>query len=417
MIKEYDFDAIVDRRGTNSVKWAPDAIRSICGNPDAEPFWVADMDLASPVEIRKALEEVVALGAYGYPKFTDNEEIFAQWAKRRHDWDVDPKQVTICQGMLGSIAMLTELMTGENDGVIVPLPAYQPFLRLVKNYRRKLVPWHLRYDPESASFSADLKEFERLCSDPSNTLLVFCSPHNPSGIVWSKEVLTQIAEIAAKNNVVVISDEIHSDLAFFEETHVPFNSVAKQAGCKAVTCMAPSKTFNIAGEHFSVTVFDDPSLQAAFKKRQAQLFATEPALLSGTAARAGYLHGFDWLTQLRCHLQENVRFMDAYCKERIPEIKVVVPHASFICFLDCEQILPMAQADVDRNPGLYDPAISPAGGVLSRFFGIRAGIAVNDGTWFGGDDFRQFVRFNYGTSRAAVEHALKNIEHAVAAMR
>ncbi len=417
MGKAYDFDTPVNRRGTISVKWAEDAIQSICGNPDADPFWVADMDLRSPEEVKAALAEAAGLGVYGYPHFTDTADLFVEWARKRHDWAVDPKQVSVCQGLLGSIALLTEILTKETDGIIIPVPAYQPFLRLVKNYNRKLAPWHLAYDSKAAKFSLNFAELETLCADPTNTLLVFCSPHNPAGIVWDKETLYKLAEIAAKHGVTVISDEIHSDLAFEGERHVPFNIVAREAGCKAVTCMAPSKTFNIAGEHFSITIFNDQKLKKTFEQRQSQLFATEPSLLSGTAARAGYAHGYDWLMQLRKYLKDNVCFIDAFCKERIPEIKVVMPHASFICFLDCENLLPLVETDAAKNPDLYDPEKSPAGGLMSRFFGMRAGIAVNDGTWFGGDDYRRFVRFNYGTSRSVIEAALIKIEAAVKALR
>lgn len=417
MGRTYDFDTPVNRRGTISVKWAGDAIQNICGNPEAEPFWVADMDLHSPIEVKEALEQAAGLGVYGYPHFTDNEELFTAWAKKRHGWNVAPEQVAVCQGLLGSISLLTEILTRENDGIIIPVPAYQPFLRLVKNYGRKFAPWHLVYDPQAAMFSLDFEELEALCAEPSNTLLVFCSPHNPAGIVWDRETLSKIAEITAKHGVSVISDEIHSDLAFEGEHHVPFNVVAREAGCKAVTCMAPSKTFNIAGEHFSIAVFDDQNLKRAFEKRQNQLFATEPSLLSGTAARAGYAHGYDWLMQLRKYLKDNVSFIDTFCKERIPEIKVVMPHASFICFMDCGDLLPLVETDAIRHPDVYDAAKSPAGGSLSRFFGMRADIAVNDGTWFGGDAYRRFVRFNYGTSRAVVESALLKIEAAVNALR
>lgn len=417
MGETYDFDTPVSRKGTLSVKWDEKAIQGICGNPEAEPFWVADMDLRSPTEVKDALCKAAQLGVYGYPDFTGNEELFAAWALKRHGWKVDPSDVTICQGLLSSIALLTELVTKESDGIIIPVPAYQPFLRLVKNYNRKLAPWHLVYDSQTAKFSLDFEEFERLCADPQNTLLVFCSPHNPAGIVWDREVLLKIAQIAAKHGVTVVSDEIHCDLAFEGEHHVPFNVVAKEAGCKAVTCMAPSKTFNIAGEHFSVVIFDDAELQKAFVKRQEQLFATEPSLLSGTAARAGYEHGYEWLAQLRGYLRDNVKFIDTFCKDRIPQMKVVMPQASFICFIDCAGLLPLVEEDAKKNPTLYDPTNSPSGGLLSRFFGVRTKVAVNDGTWFGGEAYKQFVRFNYGTSRSVIEQALLRVEAAVRALQ
>lgn len=404
-----NFDLVVNRKGTLSVKWNRDAIASICGNPDAEPFWVADMDFTVAQAIKDAVVEAAETGVYGYPHFDGNKEAFCSWAKERHDWNVSPDHVVICQGVLSSIALLTEQLTAKGDGIIVPMPAYQPFIRIVQGLERNLVRWPLLYDKETHTFSADWDSFAKLCE--TNKLVLFCNPHNPSGIEFGADDLTRLCTIAKEHGTVIICDEIHADLAFGK--HIPLPLIASQCGAKAITCMAPSKTFNIAGEHFSVVVTEDKEIREGLEKRKAQLFCGETSYFSTTAAITAYKNGFSWLMELLPYLQENISFIDTYFKEQVPELVFIKPHASFIGFIDCAGILPLVEADAKAHPELYDPKESPAGGIMSRFFGQRASVAVNDGTWFGGEEYRQFVRFNYGVRKENIVHAMERIKLAV----
>lgn len=404
-----NFDKKTDRRGTLSVKWNRKAIKSIAADEEAEPFWVADMDFTVAHQIAEEAVKTAEAGIYGYPHVEDKQAVFCSWAKKRHNWEVESKQVIISPGMLTSISLLTEILTSEGDGVIVPFPAYQPFMRIVRNHNRNLLTWPLLYDEHTQQFSLDWDAFEVLCEQAK--LLIFCSPHNPSGIAFSEEELTRLSVTAKNHGVAIVCDEIHADLSFGK--HHPLLPLASAVGCTAVTCMAPSKTFNIAGEHYSVTVFEDDSLKKTFLKRLEQLFLTETSFFSTTVALAAYEHGYQWLMDLLVYLQGNVELIDQYCNLYIPQIKLVKPKASFITFLDCKELLPLIEKDAQDNPELYDPKNSPSGGLLSRFFGIRAQVALNDGTWFGGEAYRQFVRFNYGTQREAVESALKRMDQAV----
>ncbi|WP_320129472.1 aminotransferase class I/II-fold pyridoxal phosphate-dependent enzyme [uncultured Sphaerochaeta sp.] len=406
---KYDFDKPVNRKGTLSVKWNEQAIQSITGVKDAEPFWVADMDFTAAPEIINQVALATQTGTYGYPHFSGIQELFCEWAKKRHHWEVQPQEVVICLGMLNSIAMLTELLTAPGDGIIVPLPAYQPFLKIVNNQKRTLLRWPLVYDKEAHTFALDWEAYETLCKQAK--LLLFCSPHNPSGLEFSEEELEKLCRIARDNQVTIICDEIHGDLSF--GAHHPLLPIALKNGCQAITCMAPSKTFNIAGEHFSVAVIENQELRNNFKRRMEQLFLGEPSFFSTTVATNAYRYGYDWLLELLSYLQENIEFMDTYCKQHIPQLHVIKPQASFIGFIDCNEILPLVELDAQANPDLYQSSRSPMGGLLSRFFGIRAKIAVNDGTWFGGEDYRGFIRFNYGTQRKSIEKAWKRIEEAV----
>ncbi|MFA6844919.1 MAG: aminotransferase class I/II-fold pyridoxal phosphate-dependent enzyme [Sphaerochaetaceae bacterium] len=405
----YNFDAKIDRKGTLSVKWNEKAIASICGNPDAEPFWVADMDFTASPEIQREVTKAAQKGIYGYPHFDGNREVFCSWAKLRHNWEVEPSEVIICQGLLTSLAMLTETLTNEGEGVIIPMPAYQPFVRIVNNLKRKLVRWPLLFSETTHTFSLDWETFEKLCENTK--LLIFCSPHNPTGLEFSIEELTKLCLIAKKHEVTILCDEIHGDLSF--GTHTPLLSIARKTGTRCATCMAPSKTFNIAGEHFSVVVTDDIPIKEALCGRMSQLFVSETSFFSTTAAITAYKEGFPWLMQLLPYLKGNIDLIDSYFKAHIPSLTFIRPDASFIGLIDCQGILPKVERDAVMNPELYDSRLSPNGGLLSRFFGQRAKVAVNDGTWFGGDEYRQFVRFNYGVRRENIKVALQRIEMAV----
>lgn len=407
------FSQEVNRKGTLSVKWSPQAIRSIAATEEAEPFWVADMDFLAPPEVVATTVATAQSGVYGYPYVENKEQVFCSWAEKRHNWKIKEKDVVICPGMLTSIALLTEMLTKEGDGVIVPFPAYQPFVRIVRNLGRNLIAWPLAYDEKAHQFSLDWDAFEGLCKQAK--LLIFCSPHNPSGLVFTESELKKVAFIANKHQVAIISDEIHADLSF--HAHHPLLPIATEAGCTAVTCMAPSKTFNIAGEHFSVSLFSDDKLRLAFKRRLEQLFLDGNSFFSTTIALKAYETGEPWLRELLGYLQGNIAFMEDFFKERLPELAFIKPEASFIAFLDCSAIVGLVEKDALANPELYDAKKSPNGGLLSRFFGLRAEVALNDGTWFGGDAYRGFVRFNYGTRRESIASALERMEKAIKDLR
>ncbi len=363
MDQEY-FSQEVNRKGTLSVKWDPKAIKSIASTEKAEPFWVADMDFLVPPEVIHTTTETARSGVYGYPYVEDKEQLFCSWAESRHNWKIKEKDVVICPGMLTSIALLTEMLTKEGDGVIVPFPAYQPFVRIVRNLGRNLIPWPLAYDEKSHHFSLDWEVFEDLCKQAK--LLIFCSPHNPSGMIFSKEDIRELSRIAKRHSVAIISDEIHADLSF--KAHHPLLPIATEEGCTAVTCMAPSKTFNIAGEHFSVSIFSDDKLRLAFKRRLGQLFLDGNSFFSTTIALKAYQTGEPWLKELLGYLQANIAFMESFFKERLPELAFIKPEASFIAFIDCSGIVSLAEQDAQAFPEVYDEKKSPNGGLLSRFF-------------------------------------------------
>ena len=376
---ESQFDQVVDRADTLSVKWNKDAIKQYCANPDAEPFWVADMDFRAAKEIQDAALSAAKSGIYGYPHFDGVKEAFCDFANRRHGTRFTPGEVVTFPGVLVSISMLMQLLTREDDGVIVPLPAYKPFMDITRNLNRKVV---------------------------------FCSPQNPTGDVFGRDELEKLARKAAEHHLAVVSDEIHADLSYAK--HLSMAEVAKDFPIQCAVCMAPSKTFNVAGEHFSVVVTRDEELRNRLEAMKEQNRIGETSFFSTTVALAAYRHGYDWLMELIPYLEGNAALIESYLSDHCPGLAFVKPNASFVGLIDCSQVLPLLQEDEKAHPELYDPKLSPMGGTASRFFGIRARVCCNDGTWFGGGDaYRGFVRFNYGVRRASVLEAIRRMAEAV----
>lgn len=409
-MKNYDFNRVVERRGSLSVKYNPEAITSICNNPDAKPFWVADMDFAAPPAVLEALQQQVDHGILGYPRFPHLKETIGTWLEQRHGWHVDHSLIATAPGMLSSIATLVELYTKEGEGVIVPMPAYKPFVTIVESLGRELIPWPMHYDGKGR-FSLDFELLNHLLEKTQAPLLIFCSPHNPTGRVFSLDELRQLIEACATFRVTIISDEIHSDLAFPQVTHIPLGMVAEGSGVECATCVAPSKTFNIAGQHFSSVVCSSSTMFSKLTERMEAL-RIGPDILATVAASAAYSGGYDWLMSLNRYLSRQADNITKQLAKENNGLLFVTPEASFIGLIDCSAIYERVALDAKNNSELYNPKLSPQGGLLSRFFGQRGAIAMNDGSWFG-KGWEPFVRFNFATTQERVEEALKAITAAV----
>lgn len=405
-----EFEHPIDRRDSLSVKWNKEAIAKICNNGEALPFWVADLDFPSPLAVRQALLKEVEHGVFGYPKFDDLIETFTLWCNRRHRWNPDPSLTITAPGMLFAIATVVELYSKKGDAIILPTPAYKPFTHIIQNLERTITPWPMLYDSDKGVFSLDLNSLDSLYDTYKAPLLLFCSPHNPTGSVFSEEELLYVAEISAKHNALVVSDEIHADLTYEENLHIPFDCISQKVGTKSITCMAPSKTFNIAGEHFSVAVSSSKEIHLNLQRRLVAMRASGD-LLATVAAIAAYKEGYEWLFSLRRFLKSQTTMISSLLSETTPYLKFIAPQASFIGLIDCASIEESVKKESIESPGLYDPSLSPEGGLLSRFFGQRAHIAMNDGSWFG-RGYHQFVRFNFGTSSESVRGAILSIAEA-----
>ncbi len=406
---KYDFDNLANRKETACIKWDKDHLKIFCGNETAAPYWVADMEYKVAPEIDAAAKKLVNYETYGYSDYPDIKDKFITFAKKRHNLDLKQEQISLCQGVLNAIACMLNVICEENDNIIVPFPAYRPFVRIAHNNNLNVLPWKLKRTEDSFEF--DFSTFEELCKKAK--VFILCSPHNPSGKVYSKDTLYKICDIANKYNVFIISDEIHADLVFKDTKFSSFIDIAKEKNTKTMVAMAPSKTFNIAGEFFSVSLFNDLELKRKFDKFRVALHCSSSPYFSTTLAREAYDKGYDWLMEAIVVLEKNARYIENYMQENIKEIKPMKAQASFICFWDCRELLPYIEQDKLNHPELYKLEANSETGLASMFFAQRANICLNDGTWFGGDEYKGYVRFNYGTNLDDIKSALDKVKNAV----
>ena len=399
------FDETADRRGTNSEKWNKKAIASIAVNGEAEPFWVADMDFKPEPHIKAKAEELSTLGVFGYPSFPTFREIAASWLEKKHNWIVDKENILYSMGLLHGVSMCINLLTNKGDRILVPSPTYRPFRLLCSLNDRVMEDYELGY--KDGSYYLDRERF--IESAKRSKMILFCSPHNPSGLVFSREELEFVLNTAKELNIPVVSDEIHGDLVHPGYTHIPMGKANENIGAETVTLMAPSKTFNVAGEHSAIAVFSSGSTLKRFKHAQDALWVSEPGYLIGELTEAAYKDGLEWNKELCKYLGENAELITSFFAENDLGIKMVNGKASFVTFLDCTGVYDKIKKKVEETPEKYE---STSGGVLSRFFGVEALVAMNDGSWFG-EQYYKFVRFNYGTSRDKVYNALLRIKKAV----
>jgi cystathionine beta-lyase len=406
---KYDFTNLAKREETSCIKWNKSFIKKFCGNENATPYWVADMEYKVAPEISSAAKKIVDFETYGYSAILDIKEVFIKFAKNRHDLHIEESQISLCQGVLNAISVLLFLIAEKGDRVIIPFPAYKPFVNITNNNGLTVLP--LKLVREEDSFEFDFLAFEKLCKKAK--VFILCSPHNPSSKVYSKECLSKICDIANKYDVFVISDEIHADLVFKNEAFTSFIDIAREKNTKTMVVMAPSKTFNIAGEFFSVSLFNDLELKKKFDDFRMALHCNSSPYFSTTLAREAYDKGLPWLLEAIEVLERNARYIETYMEKNIPIIRPLKAQASFICFWDCNKLIDYIEKDAKANPDLYEPKDAPESGLLSMFFGQRAGICLNDGTWFGDDDYKGYVRFNFGTSMEDIEQALIKTEKAV----
>ncbi len=401
-----NFDISADRRNTNSIKWNKEAIENISANPDAEPFWVADMDFYPEMHIQEAGKTLAGLGIYGYPSFPKDTSAVAAWLRAKHGWILPKEKIIFAQGLLHALALSVNLFTEKGGRLLVCSPMYRPFREIPERNGRKLIEHNLAY--EDGSFHLDR---ERFAADAEKAdMIIFCSPQNPSGIVFSEDELAFVLNVAKNRNIPIVSDEIHSDLVHPGSKHIPLGLANEKVGAACITLFAPSKTFNIAGEHCAFAVFSDSSMEEAFRKAESALWLNETALSAGELAYAAYTKGFEYNKALCRYLGETAEAMRSYLRANCPGMKMVNGQASFVTFIDCGEYYQRIEAEVLGHPDRYRGG--EGGGVLSRFFGVAAGVAMNDGTWFG-SDWKTFVRFNYGTSRDRVMKALERMVRAV----
>jgi cystathionine beta-lyase len=385
---KYDFDKIVDRNGTESLKWVYP--RKVLKVEDAIPLWVADMDFKAPPAVVEAIRRRAAHGIYGYPLVPPSFwQAAIDWLKRRHGWEIRKEWMAKTPGIVPALNYCVRAFTKPGDGVIIQTPVYHPFYFAVENNGRRVVRNPLRFD--GRRYTMDLDDL-RTKIDAPGRMLILCSPHNPVGRVWTREELEALGRIAVERDLLVISDEIHHDLVYRGRHHI-LASLSPELAQQTITCIAPSKTFNIPGLSTAAVVSSNPDLLKRFKDETERAGFELGQVFGIVGFEAAYAHGEDWLDELLPYLEANVDFLEKFLEKRVPGVRLVRPEGTYLALLDC------------RGLGL-EPA------TLNDFFLKKARVYFSDGTTFG-RELEGFVRINFGCPRALLKEALERIELAV----
>jgi cystathionine beta-lyase len=386
---KYDFDKVIDRTGTESLKWVYP--RKVLKVEDAIPMWVADMDFEAPPAVVEAVRRRAAHGVFGYPLVPPSFfEAAIGWLKHRHGWEVQKAWMAMTPGIVPALNYCVRAFTRPGDGVIIQTPVYHPFYYAIENNGRRVVRNPLRFD--GRRYTMDLDDL-RTKIDAPGRMLILCSPHNPSGRVWTREELEALGRIAVERDLLVVADEIHHDLVYGGHRHQVFAALSPELAQQTITCIAPSKTFNTAGLSTAAVVAPNPDLHKKFEDEAERSGFDLGNALGIVAFEAAYAHGGDWLDELLPYLKANVNCLEEFLAERLPKVKLVRPEGTYLALLDC------------RDLGI-DPA------ALNDFFLKKAGVYFSDGKIFG-EEAAGFVRINFGCPRAMLLEALERIERAV----
>lgn len=386
---KYNFDEVINRRRTASVKW--DLTEQRFGAPDILPMWVADMDFRSPVEVIEAVKARAELGIYGYTVRPDGlYEALINWEKQRHGWEIREEWIVPSPGVVTSLSILIETLTEPGDGVIIMPPVYHPFYDVIRLNNRRIVRNPLML--ENGQYRINFEQLEQLMAEGAKCLL-FCSPHNPGGRVWTREELGRVGELALKYHIPVICDEIHQDLIFKGHKHTPLASVSEDIANITATCVAPSKTFNIAGLNTSFAIIPNREMRNKYVHRTRALSLDMNAFFGSFATEACYRYGADWLDQLLEYLEGNLETTLAFFAQHLPQCKVVKPEGTYLVWVDCS-------------------AISSDPEVLKKLMYQEARIAFNEGSMFG-DEGRGYLRINIACPRSLLKEGLQRFADAV----
>lgn len=382
----YDFDTVTDRKNTNAIKY--DLAKKRGKPEDAVSLWVADMDFPTAPCIQKAVAEKAAHGIWGYSR-PDNKyyDALKKWYKERHNFEVQNEWVVNTPGVCFALATAVKAFTKEGESVLIQKPVYYPFFNIINSLQRKVVNSSLIL--KNNHYEIDFDDFERKIVQENVKMFILCSPHNPGGRVWTKQELQKISEICLAHNVLVVSDEIHSDITFGSNVHTVYGSLSEQALKNSIICTAPSKSFNLAGLQFSNIFIADEKLRKAFSKELDKTGYDEPSVFGIVAATAAYSEGADWFDSVKSYIWENILFAKNYIEENASQIKVLVPEGTYLLWLDFSKT------------GLSDSEINDR--ILNK-----AKVWLDSGSMFGKEG-EKFQRINCATPRIILEDALKRI--------
>lgn len=388
---KYNFDEVIDRSANRSSKY-DERVKKF-GTADVIPLWVADMDFKTAQPIIDACKKKAEEGIWGYTSRPDSYfEAVQLWEKKRNNWETDTSLMSWSLGVVPAMSALIKIFSNTGDQVLIQTPVYSEFYDIVEAWDRGVV--ENRLVERDGVWTIDFEDFEAKVKECKIFLL--CSPHNPLGIVWEPEQLRRMAEICIANDVLLVSDEIHSDLIFHGKKHTPTAALSKEIGEKIITCVSVTKTFNLAGLQASTTIFPNLEMKQAFDRYWARMDIHRNNAFSSVAMEAAYREGEEWLEQLLEYIAGNFEFIKEYCGTNIPKIKPNLPDATYLVWLDCREL------GMDNEE-------------LRRFMIEKAKIGLNEGYTFG-RSLSGFMRLNAACPRATLEKALKQLKDAVDAL-
>lgn len=378
-----NFDRVINRRGSESIKWN-------YYNEDVLPMWVADMDFQSPPAVLEALHERVDHGVFGYGGPPEGlQQAIQDHLVQRHHWEVETSAINFISGVVTGFTHAIYSLTQPGDRVLIQTPAYPPFLVAPDSTGRQCVINPLVQGPDGR-YAVDYDDFEKKIASGVR-LFILCNPQNPTGRVFRREELARMAEICLAHGTLICSDEIHADLTYAGQQHIPIASLAPEVAQRTVTYFAPSKTFNVAGFSTSVYITENPEMRKTLSSSM-RLLLGHPNILGLHAARAAYQHGGEWLQAVMAYLQGNRDFLVSYVQAKMPGISLWKPEGTYLGWLDCRKL------GLDVSP--------------QRFFLEAAQVGLNDGADFG-EEGRGFVRLNFGCPRTLLEQGLDRMKTAL----
>ncbi|APH17222.1 C-S lyase family protein [Clostridium sporogenes] len=385
---KYDFDEIIDRSNNRAAKY-DERVKKF-GTNEVIPLWIADMDFRTAQPIIDACKRKAEEGVWGYTSRPDSYfNAVQEWEKRRNQWDVDVSLMSWSLGVVPALSAIVKVFSHTGDKILIQTPVYSEFYDITEAWGRLVV--ENQFTEKNGKWHIDFEDFEKKAKECKIFLL--CNPHNPLGIVWETEELKRMAEICIANDVLLVSDEIHSDLIFHGKKHTPTATLSKEIAKKIITCVSATKTFNLAGLQASTTIFPNEQMKKKFDGFWMNMDIQRNNAFSSVAMEAAYNEGEEWLTQLLAYISENFDFIKKYFDENIPKIKPNVPDATYLVWLDCREL------------GMSNEE-------LRDFMIHKAGLGLNEGCSFG-RSLSGYMRLNAACPRSVLEQALKQLKEAI----
>ena len=378
------FDTLVDRRGTHSLKWDV--------KEDELPMWVADMDFKTAPAIIDALNKRVEHGVFGYSIIPDEwNDAYIKWWQERHSFRIEKDWLIFSTGVVPILSSVVRKLTTPGENVLIMTPVYNIFFNSIVNNGRNVLECPLSY--KDGEYSIDFEAMENAMAQPQTTMMIFCNPHNPVGKIWDRETLAKVGELAKKHHVIVVSDEIHCDITDPDKGYIPFASASDTCREISITCVAPTKAFNMAGLQTAAAIVPDPFLRHKVNRGLNTDEVAEPNAFAIWAAIAAFNEGGEWLDALREYIYENKLIVETYIKDQVPQVKLVKSEATYLLWLDCSAIC----SDSEK---------------LADFIREKTGLYLSDGVQYGKTG-EKFLRLNIACPKSRLMDGLLRLKRGI----